>query len=383
VRAAARRPGRILIVDDEPGNVLLLEHLLELGGYEDVHSTTDPTRVDALYGELRPDLVLLDLHMPVLDGYGVMRGLSALVGPDEWVPILVLTADATAASKHAALQAGAKDFVTKPFDHAEVLARVANLLATRSLHVQLRRHNERLEDTVRARTAELARAVDRLEIAHQDLRLAQEETIHRLSLAAEFRDDETSRHLDRMSRYCAILAAQAGKSDAETELLRIAAKMHDIGKLGIPDGILHKPGTLTPGEYEVMKGHADIGHQILDGSQSDLGRTGAMVAWTHHEKMDGSGYPRGLRGEEIPLEGRIAAIADVFDALTTDRVYRKAFPLAEALAIMRDSRGTHFDADLLDVFLDSLEPVLAARAELAEAGAPAPSRARPAAASPG
>jgi putative two-component system response regulator len=230
--------------------------------------------------------------------------------------------------------------------------------------VELRRQNERLVERVLARTAELAEAVRRLELAEQDLRLAQEETIHRLSLAAEFRDDETSRHIERMSRYCAILALRAGHDERESELLRIAAKMHDIGKLGIPDAILRKPGRLTPAELDVMQGHAAIGHQILSGSRSQLGRTGAMLAWTHHEKVDGSGYPRGLRGSEIPLEGRIAAVADVFDALTTDRVYRPAFALEDALAIMREGRGTHFDPELLDLCLASLDEVLETRARL-------------------
>jgi putative two-component system response regulator len=249
-----------------------------------------------------------------------------------------------------------------------VLARVANLLDTRSLQLQLRRHNERLEQQVLERTAELRHAIARLQLAETDLRLAQEETIHRLSLAAEYRDDETSRHIERMSRYCAILAARTGYDERQSELLRIASKMHDIGKLAIPDAILLKPGKLTTEEFEVMRGHPEIGHQILQGSKSELASTGATVAWTHHEKIDGTGYPRGLRGDAIPLAGRIAAIADVYDALTTDRVYRKAFPLADALSIMRQGRGTHFDADLLDVFLDSLDSVLAAKDQFAEMG---------------
>ncbi|MEA2179439.1 MAG: cyclic di-GMP phosphodiesterase [Solirubrobacteraceae bacterium] len=361
-----RAGDRILIVDDEPGNVLVLERLLEQAGYDDVRSTSDSTQVEALYGSFRPDVVLLDLHMPVMDGFAVMQRLSELIDPGDYVPILVLTADATHKSKRAALEGGAKDFVTKPFDHAEVLARMGNLLESRALHVQLRRHNDLLEETVRNRTAELEQAIGRLELAERDRRLAQEETIHRLALAAEFRDDETSRHIERMSRYCAILGERVGLSADETELLRMASKMHDIGKLGIPDAILRKPGPLTPEEFEVMKAHAEIGHQILHGSESQLASTAAMLAWTHHEKLDGSGYPRGLQGDEIPVEGRIAAIADVFDALTTDRVYRKAFPLREAVSIMRDGRGTHFDSALLDLFLNSLDAVLATRDDLVE-----------------
>jgi putative two-component system response regulator len=367
MRARGQRRDRILIVDDELGNVLVLEQLLELAGYDDVHSTTKSTEVEALYAELRPDLILLDLRMPVLDGFAVMRRLAEVTDPDDYVPILVLTADVTPEAKRAALEGGANDFVTKPFDHAEVLARVANLLDTRCLHVQLRHHSERLEEAVRVRTAELARAVDRLQLAEQELRLSQEETIHRLALAAEFRDDQTSRHIERMSRYCAILATSAGLDDRRCEMLRLAAKMHDIGKIAIPDAILHKPGTLTADEYRVMQGHAAIGHQILEGSRSELARTAAMLAWTHHERVDGSGYPLGLRGDEIPLEGRIAAIADVFDALTTDRIYRPAFTLPDALAIMRDGRGTHLDPRLLDLFLAAMDAVLETMQRLEEA----------------
>jgi putative two-component system response regulator len=361
-----QREDRILMVDDEPGNVLVLTRLLEHAGYRNVVSTTDPTNVERLYGEFQPDIILLDLHMPVLDGFAVMRRLSSVIEPDDYVPILVLTADVTQKSRQAALRSGAKDFITKPFDHAEVLARVGNLLDTRSLHRQLRRHNEYLEEKVRERTVQLGHAIARLTAAETDRRLAQEDTIHRLSRAAEFRDDETSRHIERMSRYCAILAVRAGKDERRAELLRTASKMHDIGKLGIPDAILLKPGRLSPEEYEVMKGHAEIGYQILQGSRSEPASTGAMLAWTHHERIDGTGYPHGLAGDEIPIEGRIAAIADVFDALTTDRIYKRAFPLPEALSVMRTGRGTHFDAELLDLFLDSLGQVLAAKEELAD-----------------
>lgn len=365
----AHPSANVLIVDDEAANVLVLERLLSLTGYRNVRSTTDPTEVETLCESFRPDVILLDLHMPRLDGFEVMKRLFREAEPDEYLPVLVLTADITHKSKRAALEGGAKDFVTKPFDHAEVLARVGNLLETRFLHQQLRRHNERLEDEVRIQTADLAEAVRRLEVAESDRRLAQEETIHRLSLAAEYRDDETSRHIERMSRYCAILASGAGWEDRETELLRMASKMHDIGKLGIPDSILLKRGRLTREEYEVMKGHADIGHQILRESRSELANMGAMLAWTHHEKIDGTGYPRGLRGEEIPIEGRIAAIADVFDALTTNRVYRPALSLDESLTIMREGRGRHFDAELLDVFLeDSMDQVLAAKGQAIHAG---------------
>lgn len=196
--------------------------------------------------------------------------------------------------------------------------------------------------------------------------MAQEETIHSLSLAAEFRDDETSRHIERMSRYCSVIAEAMGFDQPRKDTLRIASKMHDVGKIGVPDSILLKPGKLTPDQFEIMKTHAQIGYDILTGSASDLASTAAVIAWTHHEKIDGSGYPRGLVGDEIPLEGRIAAVADVFDALTTDRVYRKAFTLPETLTIMREGRGAHFEPAIVDVLFDRLDEILTLKSELDE-----------------
>lgn len=363
------RDGSILIVDDEPANVQLLERLLSGAGYREVSSTTDPTQVEDLLRTIEPDLVMLDLHMPVMDGHAVMARIMELVSNDDYLPILVLTADATVETKRRALQAGAKDFVTKPFDATEVLARVSTLLTTRSLHMQLRRHNELLEDRVRERTAELWTTITQLERAQQDLRHAHEETITSLSFAAEFRDDETARHIERMSRYCSVIAGAVGIDDEPRETLRLAAKMHDVGKIGIPDSILLKPGKLTRDEFDIMKNHAQIGHDILSGSTSNLAATAALVAWTHHEKVDGSGYPRGLVGDDIPLEGRIAAVADVFDALTTNRVYRKAFELPEALSMMHEGRGSHFDADILDAFFDRIDEILRMKQNLDEAAA--------------
>lgn len=349
---------RILIVDDEPANVQLLEQVLIRGGHTSVHSTTDATEAVPLYRKVAPDLVMLDLHMPVLDGFGVMAALAEVSTPDDRVPILVLTADVSKETKHRALTNGATDYVTKPFDPIEVLARVRNLLETRSLHQMLRRHRDLLEEKVQERTQALWDTVNELERAQVDLRLAQEETITSLSIAAEFRDDETSRHIERMSRYCWIVASALDLDDGRRETMRVAAKMHDVGKIGVPDSILLKPGKLTPDEFDVMKGHAQMGYDILSGATSELATTAAVIAWTHHEKVDGSGYPRGLTGDEIPLEGRIAAVADVFDALTTNRVYRKAFSVPEALNIMREGRDNHFDGTILDMFFTHMDEIL-------------------------
>ena len=362
----SEREERILVVDDEPANVRLLERLLVRAGYGNVRTATNPIEVPDLYEAYAPDLVLLDLHMPEMDGFGVMEALSTRVPPGHYVPILVLTADASASAKQRALRGGAKDFLAKPFDTAEVLARVANLLETRSLYVRLRAYNEQLEAKVQERTSALWDTVAELERATLDLRLAQEETIHSLSLAAEYRDDETSRHIERMSRYCSIIAGALGIDEEERETIRLASKMHDIGKIGIPDSILLKPGKLTPEEFDTMKAHAQIGFEILSGATSTLASTAAVIAWTHHEKVDGSGYPRGLTLDDIPIEGRIAAVADVFDALTTNRVYRKAYTLLESLEILKQSRGGHFDPQILDVFLDRIDEVLVLKQELDE-----------------
>lgn len=363
------RTHTILIVDDEPANVHLMERLLAGAGYTSVRSTTDPVEALALYREVGPDLVMLDLHMPVLDGFGVMAELATMVAADDYVPILVLTADVTQTTKQRALESGAMDFVPKPLDTAEVLARVRNLLATRSLHVQLWRHNESLEEKIRDRTTALTDLVRRLQRAQNDLRLAQEETIHSLSLAAEYRDDETSRHIQRMSHYCSVLGAAMGFDEARCETIRLAAKMHDVGKIGVPDAILLKPAKLTSQEFEAMKAHAQIGYEILSGSTSELATTAAAIAWTHHEKVDGSGYPRSLAGDDIPLEGRIAAVADVFDALSTDRVYRNALTMPETLSIMREGRGVHFDGEILDLFFDRMGVILTMKQELDESTA--------------
>ena len=216
------------------------------------------------------------------------------------------------------------------------------------------------------RTAELAAEVDRLQMVERELRLAQEDTVERLSIAAEFRDDEAARHVQRMSRYTSLLAARSGEDAQRAEMVRISSVMHDVGKIGIPDSILLKPGKLTPEERRIMEQHSEIGYRILSGSRSEVLTLAAQIAWTHHERVDGNGYPRRLAGDAIPVEGRMAAIADVFDALTSHKVYKKAFPLGQAVDIMREERGSHFDADLLDLFLDSMDEVIRIKERFAD-----------------
>ncbi len=349
---------KILIVDDEPANVLLLEGILKRSGFERLTSTHDPREAVDLVASLDPDIFLLDLQMPHLDGYQVMTQLAELP-QTRFMPILVLTADITDKAKKTSLAMGAKDFLTKPFDPTEVLLRIRNLLETRFLQMALKDHNEVLEERVKERTADLWESIRRLESAENNLRNSQAETVRRLSIAAEFRDDETARHIVRMSHYCSFLAERAGFDVQQAREMLIASQMHDVGKIGTPDNILLKPGRLTPEERAVMERHAQDGWSILQGSDSELLQLAATIALSHHEKVDGSGYPNGLSGEEIPLVGRIASIADVFDALSSNRVYRPAFKLPEVWRMMREGGGSHFDADLLDVFFDVMDEVIA------------------------
>ena len=341
--ADERGSQRILVVDDEECNVVLLERMLARDGYTATTGECNSRRALDLCREQPYDLILLDLHMPAPDGFEVLRLLAE--DPQLGSPsVLVLTADTTEQAKQRALSRGANDFVTKPFNAVEVLLRVRNLLHTRSLQLRLEQQNVELERRVATRTAQLAES--------------RAETIRRLSRAVEYRDPETGDHIERMSGYCALLAARLG---LDSDAMLIASPMHDVGKIAVPDRILLKPGPLTAEERYDMQRHARVGYELLAGSDSELLGLAATIAWTHHERFDGSGYPRGLTGETIPLVGRIAGVADVFDALTSDRVYRAAFSLEEAVATMRSARGKHFDPDVLDVFVDSLDEVVAIR----------------------
>ena len=326
---------RILIVDDEKPNVVLLERILAEAGYTDVISTADPTKVRDLVAEFGPDLVLLDLHMPGMDGFAVMEQLRSS-DPTSDTPILVLTADSTREVKHGALVAGARDFLTKPLDMEEVLLRIGNILNIRFLDRALREEKAHLEERILART--------------QDLEDAQTETFERLALAAEFRDDDTGEHTRRVGTSAALIATELGLPAPEIDMLRRAAALHDVGKIGVPDRILLAPRKLTVEEFEVVKKHTQIGASLLSGSRSPILAMAEKVAWSHHERWDGNGYA-GLSGTDIPLVGRITTVADVFDALTHERPYKSAWPIDEAIAEIRAQRGKQFDPDAADAFL--------------------------------
>jgi len=346
------KSARILIVDDEQANVMLLEHILEGEGYSNYESVCDPRQVLPLFLANQPDIILLDIRMPHLDGFAVMHQLRHRIAESVFLPIVILTADVTSDTKQAALEAGASDFLTKPLDVAEVLLRIKNLLRTRFLHVQVQNQNQMLEDRVRERTRALEEA--QREILHNasDLREAQLETLERLALASEFRDDDTGQHVHRVSCNSALIAAALELPEETVELIRKAAPLHDVGKIGIPDNVLLKPAKLSPEEWERMKTHTLIGSRILSRSRFPLLQMAEEIALTHHEKWDGTGYSPGLKEETIPLAGRIVAVADVFDALTHERPYKKAWPVEEAVAEIRSQRARHFDPRVVDAFLE-------------------------------
>lgn len=334
---------RILIVDDEKANVRLLEVILQQAGYTDVHTTDDARQALPLFCSIQPDIVLLDLSMPHLDGFAVMAQLQPEMNGSP-IPILVLTADSTSASKHKALHEGASDFLTKPLDKIEVLLRLNNLLESRF-------HNVLLEEKVRERTRDLEKA--QLEIVARMTQLdeAQTEMLSRLAQAAEYRDDETGHHTHRVGHIAALVAGQMGLSAYQVDLIRRAAPLHDVGKIGIPDSILLKPGALTDEEFDTMKTHTTIGMTLLRDGNSALMRLAKQIALCHHERWDGSGYPHGLKGEAIPRGGRIVSIADVFDALTHERPYKKAWPVREALIEIESQSGRQFDPRVVEAFL--------------------------------
>lgn len=333
------RNARILIVDDEPMNVDLLRRLLERAGFSRVESTNDSREAVDLYVKFRPDLILLDLHMPHRDGLEVMDELNQ-IAEASYLPILMLTGDDTPEAKREALSRGAKDFLNKPFHSDEVLLRIGTLLETRFLYLQIQSQNQILEAKVRDRTRELE--------------AAQIEIIERLARAAEFRDDNTGQHTERVGQMAALIARQIGLSDTQVSLIRRAAPLHDVGKIGIPDSVLLKLGKLTAEEFELVKTHTTIGARILSGSRFTILQLAEEIAYNHHERWDGHGY-HGAAGSDIPLAGRIVAVADVFDALTQKRPYKAAWPVAEAIAEIDRQRGRQFDPALVDAFLRVIE----------------------------
>ena len=356
---------KIMIVDDEPVNVKVARKYLETAGYRNFVTTSNASdAIDLILHEV-PNLILLDVMMPDISGLQILKQVRAN-RQIESIPIIVFTASSDQKLKCEALQLGATDFLTKPVDPHELTVRIRNVLLIKANSDRLEDDAQRLQEEVAKRTAELE--MNRLEV------------IHCLARAAEYRDNETGRHVIRVGCYVGLIARALGLDDATVELLEHASPLHDVGKIGIPDSILLKPGKLTPEEYEIMqghcqrggrvfeilssdewgkvKGHTEIGSKILGNSQSPLLRMASRIALTHHERWDGKGYPLSLSGENIPLEGRITAVADVFDALSSKRPYKPAFPMEECFRILSEGKGFHFDPRIIDAFLSVKEKVV-------------------------
>lgn len=336
MEAAPFQDATILVVDDQLANVRVLERLLHQAGYRHVIPMTDPAAVLDQFDAARPDLVVLDLHMPGMDGYTLTAELRRRVAEGDFLPILVLTADANPEAMHLAMGTGANDFLTKPFDAVEVLLRTGNLLHIRALHRALRREKGLLEERVRERTRALEEA--------------QVEILERLALVTEYRDDTTGHHTQRVGEVAGWLARALELPDEEVALIERAAPLHDVGKVGVPDRILLKPARLQDDEMECIKTHTVIAGKILAGSKFPVLQLAEQIATTHHERWDGTGYPSGLQREEIPLPGRIVAVADVYDALTHRRPYRDAWPEAAALEEIERQSGAHFDPQVVEAF---------------------------------
>lgn len=358
---------KLLLVDDEPINLRVLQRQLESCGYRHFVSTSDPREVLPLIRQEQPDLVLLDIVMPYMSGLEVLAKLREQRAM-EFLPVLILTASADDATKARALDLGVMDFLSKPVDTSELAPRVRNALLIKAHQDRLARHAEELERVVQQRT--------------QELLDAQRELVHCLARAGEYRDHETGNHTMRVGLFAGAIARQLGLAPDHVELLEQAALLHDVGKIGISDLILLKPGRLTVEEFSLMKKHCEYGRDIIQPRNFGLDRRrrrqkssplmemAARIAMTHHEWWNGQGYPRGLMGEEIPLEGRITALADVFDALSSPRPYKPAYPPERCLQTMSRNRGTQFDPQAFDAFEAAWDEILQIRRQFDDADLP-------------
>jgi len=325
----------VLIIDDTPDNIDVIAGILR--PFYKLKAATNGERGLSIARSMpAPDIILLDVMMPDMDGYEVLRRLQT--DPvTRSIPVIIVSALSEHEDEYKGLEMGAVDYITKPVAPRIVEARIRT-------HLSLHRASKELERKVQERTEELQRT--RLEV------------IRRLGRAAEFRDNETGFHVIRMSHHARLLALAANTGEDWADLLFNAAPMHDVGKIGIPDSILLKPGKLDAGEWEIMKTHSAIGAEIIGQDQSDLMRLSRLIALNHHEKWDGSGYPEKLHGEDIPLAARIVAVADVFDALTSERPYKRAWSVEEATNYIKKERGKHLDPNLVDIFSDVLPDML-------------------------
>jgi len=363
---ATGKPGRIMLVDDEPTIIKVAMKHLQQEGYTDFIPVTDSREALSRIRNDNPDVVLLDVKMPHVSGIDILEAVrsdSLLCH----IPVLMLTAETDDAVRIAALNLGATDFLTKPVSATELTPRVRNSLLIKRRHDELAAYSQRLERDVRERTLQLSRS--------------RQELIHVLACAAEHRDQETGNHVLRVGRFAGVISRSLGLSEHRAGLIEQAAILHDVGKIGIPDSILLKPGKLDDREMNFMQRHCEFGMRILQALPSDESsplcykgnsiqtsspvlNVAAVIANSHHEKWDGSGYPNGLAGDAIPLEGRITAVADVFDALTSRRPYKEPMPLPKCIDILIEGRGAHFDPAVLEAFFNAIQEIVQVAKEL-------------------
>jgi putative two-component system response regulator len=350
------KPSQILVIEDDVMSSRLLTTILTRLGY------TVETAFDGITGLEKaesspPDLILLDLKLPRMDGYEVASRLKQ-AEKTKIIPIVVVSSFAEVQNRVKAFEVGADDFLAKPIDQVELRARVQSLLKVKMFNDHMVNYQKILEAEVDKRTQQLSQAFEELKGAVDKIKKASLDTTFRLAQAVESRDGETGCHIKRIGYYSAAMAKVMGLPAQDVELGLYAAPMHDIGKIGVPDRILLKPGPLDAEEWNIMRLHTVIGGRILSNSDSYVIQMAEQIALTHHEKWDGSGYPKGFKGAQIPLWGRISAVVDVFDALANNRPYRKALPIDESLEILKKGTGTHFDPEVSGAFFSIQEEIL-------------------------
>lgn len=343
---------KIFVVDDDDAVRESIKRALFLLGYEVIQACNGLEALQKVK-ESPPDVILLDARMPKMDGFETLKRLKE-VDDTLFIPVVMLTGLNDLQTRVKAFDMGADDFLAKPVDVMELTARIRSLLRIKAYNDRIRNYHKELESEVAKKTKELRLAYERI----KDFSL---ETIYRLCRAAEYKDEDTGNHIIRISHYSHTIARKIGLAEDMVEAVYYAAPMHDIGKIGVPDHILLKPGRLEPEEEKIMQRHVIFGKGILEGSNSAFIRLGEEIAYTHHERWDGNGYPVGLNSNEIPISGRIVAIADVFDALTSKRPYKEPFSIEKSYEIIRKGVGTHFDPKVAEGFFEAFDEILAIR----------------------